>query len=365
MHFKSIIFLSFLEFILAIIIGGNYLLSIQEYAVTFGSDELIIFNHAEIFLETGSLYNLPLKYVISSLFIAFSLKFGALSLLALFFFKYLMHLLSVFILLRSIHSFVDKSSFKIFAVFLYLNPVFHYYHTTILRDDLILSFALVMIGYSIRVFDKNIYLSTRQKMQIWFILIATIFIGTGLRPELFLLLTLFLGFTFFISLELIKRIIFIFIMLVAAVFYGKPVLLIYDYALLNAGWFDFKYVPEAFRVFLLSPAPWNIITILNDVDSDARDIYLWYYLSFFGTSLSLILFPWYAFKKKSILFKISVNNPIGMWFFYFPLFVTVSYGLIASSMVFLGPRQGILSSALLTLIFINCLIFLLASSGKK
>ena len=360
MLYKTLIVVSLLEFFLAVFIGGNYMLGIEEYAVLFGSDELTIFRHAEYYLEVGSLSNVPLKYVVSSLLIAFSLKFGSLSILVLFSVKYLLHIGSVYILLRSIHPYVNKSSFVLFATFLYLNPVFHSYHTTILRDDLILSFAFLIIGYSTRIFDRHIYLSMFQKGLAWTIVATSIVIGTGLRPEIFLLLTMFLGFMFFISLGQIKRIGIIFVTLIVMWFYGEKILLMYSYALAIAGWFDFIYVLEAFRVFYLSPAPWNIITIVTDIESDASKTFLWFYMSFFVTAVSVILFPLYAFKNNNMLFKISSNNPIGMWFFYFPLFVTVSYGLIASDMVFLGPRQGALPSALLTLVFINTIVFALS-----
>ncbi|MDB2595194.1 hypothetical protein N9Y23_02565 [Pseudomonadales bacterium] len=339
------------------------MLSIQEYAEYFGSDEKTIYTHASNFIESGSLTTIAPKFWVSSLLIALASQFSTYALLMLFILKFMFYLFSVHILLGRIRKYVSKQPLYLYAAFLYLNPVFHAYHTTLLRDDLILSAALIFVALSIQMLDQNLFSGKPRNLVTSFFLLAVLVFIFGLRPELSLLFIVFLFLCFFVFSSSLVRFGLAGLAGIFLLNFFEIILEFYSFALSQFRGLSLFNIIEAFRLFYLSPAPWNI-TMITDVETDASKAYVWFYVSFFTTLVSFVLLLKCTIQQKLTMFKFTADNPIGIWFLYMPIFITVCFGVMAGPNI-LGPRQGMIPSALLTLIFLIILVFELSPKNSS
>ena len=153
----------------------------------------------------------------------------------------MVHILGAYVLLSVIKNYVNNQTWCCYAAFLYINPVYHSYHTTLLRDDLILSVTLLFVGLTIRVLNQRKLLNSYKLFLSVAALMLVIILGFGLRPELAFLLLLFLVFCFFVTVRVPLGIVG-FLALFIGLAVSEELILLFSFAITNSGGLNLIYI---------------------------------------------------------------------------------------------------------------------------
>ncbi len=354
--------LSFAQLLYNMGVNGNFSNSISEQAKLDASDQNTIYKKADQYRKNNyDLLYIPYKYKLSTILIVCAEDLSNTTNIILPFVKWCGYVLCVMFFLGSISSFSSMLANRLFCGYLLLHPLINSWHPLLLRDDLVVAFSLVVIGF----LAKLLASIKNNKPKIISLAGIVLFLAMVLmlRPELSAVLALFAIFSIFIYLRKIKKILFAIIVGLAGIYFYSDILQFYAFGLRDVKG-SIANILITIRTFHFSPAPWNIIAIASkEINSDTFNAWLWFYLSFPISFITLITWFLFVLTKKIKVELFSIKSII---FLLLPVFIDFSYGYTSGSTVALGPRQGALSSLLLFyFFFVPTIITLLRMSLRS
>lgn len=346
---KEILLISIIYFFALVLIVNINQLEIPAFVMEKGPDDDLTFFMKSL---TFSIRNLEIsKYIINSALIVTGVKFnfGLNSMHIYGYLKGFIQIFSVIYFSKSIIRIYGKNIAFYTLLIILFDPYLFSLKLTLLRDDLICSFGLLLIGAFLNntKFFKLNFLSLKN---------LPFYIGffglLGTKPALAPLLIasfIFIGQINFKSLKLLKdlKIKWLWLLL--------PILIIYLFVIIDQGGYRAQIVrlltPSFFNILLtlqkhfLSPLPGNELLRSGIIVTDASAVYWWYEIRFFFVILSIFIILLNLFNKPNLVLKnLSIIGLTG-------LIISLAYsqlqdldymwGLTA------GPRQGYLSYLLL------------------
>ena len=357
--FRYKYFLFIYLIILIICIFNSPFQSLEDRALFDSSDELTIYINSQKLQDfDGNIFDiLNFKYITFTIFIKLSQFLASITYFNEIFYlaltKSLLHICSTFCFFSIVYRYFDTKIAKISSFMYLFDPYLLSLKTTMLRDDLIVSFSFILFFYFI-----NTFLVKFSSTNLFFLISSYIFLQF-LRPlhsfSLLLFLPLyenifrlfsfskyfFSKFNFKYKIKSLYLFLFFISLFFLVLFSLSGYYINYAFYLLKS--FDISYIYLAIKNFYFSPLPSNVLRYLDGFfSSDISYSPYWFLFRFYYIllpSLFLFIISFFNFKKF-----MNYLSPL----FILSLSITVFYAIFSTGEITLGPRQGYFCYLLIT-----------------
>ena len=339
--------------------------SLKQRAILDASDELTLYSNSQLLNDVNitNIISLNMKYIFVSLLINISEFFASflpLTDIAVFaLLKSLFHLISTSFYFSIIYRYFNLLVAKISSLLYFFDPYLLGLKTSILRDDLIVSFSFIFISIYIKI------LISKFSFKNFFFFFSSYFILQFLRPlhSIALLLLVPLNELLYIYLTtfsiprsiISKKVIFKYILFAFSVFIILFSLSGYyiNYAFYLLDYFSISNFYIGIKNFFFSPLPSNVFKFLSgEYPSDINIAPYWFLFRFFFISIaSIFIFIFTFYKRKNPLYFLS---PL----FLLSINMTFLYSIFSLGESSLGIRQGYFCYLLLIPVFVKMYLLL-------
>tara|TARA_B100000886_G_scaffold298482_1_gene226645 strand:+ start:8828 stop:9946 length:1119 start_codon:yes stop_codon:yes gene_type:complete len=346
---KKIFFITIIYFLILVLVININQFSIAAYVLNKGpDDDLTFFNKS----QNASIYAIKIsKYIINSLIIKIGIFFQSWlqtnSMHIYGYIKGLIQYLSILYFSRALIRIYGEKIALFSLIIILFDPYLFSLKITLLRDDLIVSFALVMVGSTLNIITTK-GLNFLSLKSIPFYLGSLGLLGTkpALAPLIISSMILYSQFNIR-NLNLLKNFTIKRIWLLAPLLIGILFLNLgtYFYQISDYLTPSLKNIFITFKNHFISPLPGNELIRNGLLITDASVVYWWYEIRFFIIIFVVFIMISLLYLNPKLLFK-SLNI-----FGITSLFISFAYSQVQDLEILwgltAGPRQGYLSYLLL------------------